>query len=71
MNKEITVYDIAIVGLNNDPINTFAVPQLMVSNYPGKEMHEVAVRYLTIQLQSSEDLTTKQNIYIKSKLIYN
>jgi len=60
---------IAIAGFNNDPISTLVDPQLTTVNYPGKEVGEVAARYLVNQLQSPGDLVTTQRIYIKSALI--
>jgi LacI family transcriptional regulator len=58
MNKEMTVFDIAILGFNNGRINTNVEPQLTTVNYPGKAMGKVAIRYLSNRLQDLGDLAT-------------
>ncbi len=61
--------DIAIVGFNNDPISKLVDPQLTTVNYPGKDVGEIAARYLVNQLKGEGEQAEAHRIYIKSELI--
>ena len=60
--------DVAIVGVNNDPVSTVVAPNLTTINYPGYEMGVVAARNLVRHLSGQTDIESA-TILLKAELI--
>jgi LacI family transcriptional regulator len=61
--------DIAIVGFNNDAVSKLVEPTLTTVNYPGKDMGEIAARYLINHLKGESKLEQTNTIIVRSELV--
>ncbi len=61
--------DIAVVGFNNDAVSKLVEPTLTTINYPGKDMGEIAARYLINHLKGESKLEQTNTIIVRSELI--
>lgn len=61
--------DIAVVGFNNDAVGKLIDPPLTTINYPGKDMGEIAARYLLDHLKGESRLEKTNTIIVRSELI--
>ena len=61
--------DIAVVGFNNDAVSKLVEPSLTTINYPGKDMGEIAARYLINHLQGKSKLEQTNTIIVRSELV--
>jgi LacI family transcriptional regulator len=61
--------DIAVVGFNNDAVSKLVEPTLTTINYPGKDMGEIAARYLINHLKGESKLEQTNTIIVRSELV--
>jgi LacI family transcriptional regulator len=61
--------DIAIVGFNNDAVGKLVEPSLTTINYPGRDMGEIAARYLMDHLKGESKLEQTNTIIVRSELV--
>ena len=61
--------EIAVVGFNNDAIGKLIDPQLTTVNYPGKDIGEIAARYLINHLRGVDTLQQTNTVIVRSELI--
>jgi LacI family transcriptional regulator len=61
--------DIAVVGFNNDAVSKLVEPSLTTINYPGKDMGEIAARYLINHLKGESKLEQTNTIIVRSELV--
>ncbi|MEO7046987.1 MAG: LacI family DNA-binding transcriptional regulator [Ferruginibacter sp.] len=61
--------DIAVVGFNNDVICKLIDPQLTTIQYPGKDMGEIAARYLISHLKGITNIKNTNTVVVHSELI--
>jgi LacI family transcriptional regulator len=61
--------DIAVVGFNNDAVGKLIEPSLTTINYPGKDMGEIAARYLINHLKGESKLEQTNTIIVRSELV--
>ena len=61
--------DIAVVGFNNDAVSKLVEPTLTTINYPGRDMGEIAARYLINHLKGECDLGQTNTVIVRSELV--
>jgi LacI family transcriptional regulator len=61
--------DIAVVGFNNDAIGKLVEPSLTTINYPGKDVGEIAARYLINHLKGESRLEQTNTVIVRSELV--
>lgn len=60
---------IAVVGFNNDAVSKLVEPALTTINYPGRDMGEIAARYLVNHLKGECNLDQTNTIIVRSELV--
>jgi LacI family transcriptional regulator len=61
--------DIAVVGFNNDPVSEVIEPNLTTVYYPGRQMGEIAVKTMIMQLKGLDNIPPSNTITLTSELL--